>query len=625
MLNIPLKDHFRETRIFGSRLTVVAGAIALIVFLLLLRMLWLQVVHYKHYETRARANQVTPLPVPAVRGLILDRNGVVLAQNYPVYTLELVPEQINDMGETLQRLGELVTLTPADLRQFEKQRRGRPRFESMTLRTNLTDEEAARIAVNRPHLQGVELHARLQRYYPLGSLGVHLLGYVGRISEQEQDRIDRIAYRGIYHIGKLGIENFYERALLGRVGVEHVETNARGRSLRVIDREAPRAGDNLHLHIDARLQAAAEKALKGKRGALVALDPHTGAILAFASMPSYDPNPFVNGIDSASYQKLLQDPDKPLINRALNGQYSPGSTIKPFMGLAALQSGQIDANDTVQCRGAYSLPGDSHRYRDWKKLGHGTMNLHDAIVQSCDVYFYKTAVTLGIDYLHPFLTRFGFGKPTGIDLPNESAGLVPSRAWREARGEKWYLGETVVTGIGQGPILVTPLQLATATAALANGRRLVRPQILQAMQRPDSVVRRDNRPEYSAELATDHPEQLAAVVAGMKDVVHGERGTARGIGWNAPYTIAGKTGTAQVASVAQDEVYDESRVPLRLRDHALFISFAPVEAPRIAVAVVVENGGHGSSAAAPLARQIMDYYLLPDKMPPLSAAEAAQR
>lgn len=622
MLNIPLKDHFRETRIFGSRLTVIAGAIAIIAAILLLRMLWLQVIHYKHYETRARANQITPVPVPAVRGLILDRNGVVLAQNYPVYTLELIPEQVNDMAKTLRHLGELVTLTLADLRQFEKQRRERPRFESMTLRTNLTDDEAARIAVNRPHLQGVELHARLQRHYPLGSMGVHLVGYVGRISEHDQ--IDPIAYRGSYHIGKLGIEDYYERALLGRVGVERVETDAHGRFLRVIEREAPKAGDNLYLHVDARLQAAAEKALKGKRGALVAIDPDTGAILAFASMPTYDPNPFVNGIDTASYQKLLQDPDKPLINRALNGQYSPGSTIKPFMGLAALQSGQINATDTVQCRGAYSLPGDRHRYRDWKKSGHGTVDLHEAIVQSCDVYFYKTAVTLGIDYLHPFLRRFGFGKTTGIDLPNESRGLVPSRAWREARGERWYLGETVVTGIGQGPLLVTPLQLATATAALANGLRLVRPQLLQAMQRPDSVVRRDNRPETAGEFANEHPEQLAAIVASMKDVVHGERGTARRIGWDAPYTIAGKTGTAQVASVAQDEVYDKDLVPERLRDHALFISFAPAEAPRIAVAVVVENGGHGSSAAAPLARQIMDYYLLPEKMPPAPSIERAR-
>jgi penicillin-binding protein 2 len=624
MLNIPLKDHFRETRIFGSRLTIMAGFVVVVVLVLLGRMLYLQVVHHKHYETRARANQISPVPVPPVRGLILDRNGIVLAQNYPAYTLEVIPEQVKDMDATLAQVRDLVILSDSDLKQFGKLRRSRPRFESLPLRTNLTEEEAARIAINRPHLQGVELHARLQRYYPLGGLGIHLIGYVSRINEEEAGVIERTGkradYRGTLHIGKLGIEQKYESLLLGHVGVERRETNARGRSLHVVEREAPKAGDNLYLNIDARMQAAAEQMLQGKRGAVVAMDPSSGAVLTFASMPTYDPNPFVNGIDQGSYDALLDNPDKPLINRALNGQYPPGSTIKPFMGLAALESGKIEATDTVTCRGVFRLAGEPRPYRDWKKSGHGKVDLHDSIVQSCDVYFYQAALKLGIDFIHTFLTKLGFGQATGIDLKGESIGLVPSREWRKARGENWYLGETVVTGIGQGPILVTPLQLANSVSILANGGRLMQPRLMHAWENPVSKERHYSQFSYKQLFTEEHKPQLEAIVHAMTDVVHGAKGTARRIGWNAPYRIAGKTGTAQVKSIAVGETYDAEKMAERERDHALFIAFAPVDNPRIAVAVVVENAGHGSSAAAPIARKLMDYYLLPEKMPKLNNA-----
>jgi penicillin-binding protein 2 len=613
MLNIPLKDYFRETRIYGSRLTFAAGVMVLIVVILLTRLLWLQVVHHKRYVTQALANQITPVPIPPVRGLILDRNGVVLAQNYPVYTLDIIPEQVSNMAATLKKLGKLVTLTPADLKQFQHERKNHSRFENITLRAHLTDEEAARIAINRPFLQGVDLHARLQRYYPLGSFAVHLLGYVGRITEDDLRHINTAAYRGTSFIGKLGIEQFYEKLLLGKVGVKQEETNAHGRSLGVLARTEPVAGKNLILNVDAHLQAIGENALRGERGAAIVMNPNTGSVLAFISMPNYDPNPFVDGINQKAYDALLNNPDKPLINRALNGQYSPGSTIKPFLGLGALESGEVKASDTVTCHGWFQLPGDRHRYRDWKRGGHGVMDLHDAIEQSCDVYFYTIAVKLGIDYIHDWLTKLGFGSRTGIDLDNESAGLVPSRAWRRAQGERWYIGETVVTGIGQGPLLVTPLQLVDAVSALANGKALMRPELLRAIENPVTHALSYVQPHVNKPLVLDDPRHLQAIVRAMIDVVNGPHGTARGIGWNAPYPIAGKTGTAQLMTVAQNAVYHRKDVPERLRDNALFISFAPADHPQVAVAVIVENGGHGGGEAAHIARKLMDYVILGKK------------
>ena len=623
MLNIPIKDHFRETRLFNARISIIGVIILVLVGGLLLRLLYLQVWAHRHYETLSQANRIKPIPLQPPRGLILDRHGVVLAQNYPVYTLEIIPEQVDDMNSLLEEIAEVVKLNEADLKNFRKQLRERPRFENLVLRSHLTEEEAARFAVKRPYFNGVELEARLRRHYPLTGLGVHFLGYVGRINEQEAEHVDKAAYRGMEHIGKLGLEASYEKVLLGQVGFEKVETNAHGRSLRILERIAPVAGKNLHLSIDAKLQALAEQALGARRGAVIALQPATGAILAFVSTPTYDPNPFVSGIDPASYQALLNDPDKPLINRALNGQYSPGSTIKAFLGLAALELDGFDANRPVACPGWYSLPSSTHLFRDWKKTGHGAMNLHDAVVQSCDVYFYKLAVAMNIEAMKNFLAPFGFGAKTGVDIFNESEGILPSPAWKAARGQRWYPGETVITGIGQGSILTTPLQLASAMSALANHGIRMKPQLVHAIVDAKTGAAQNTVASAYAEIPLKDKHHIDIQIQNLMDVAHTNRGTAYGIGHNAPYKIAGKTGTAQVKSVAQGQSYNEKATPERLRDHALFVSFAPVGDPQVAVAVIVENGGHGSSAAAPIARKIMDHVILGKESVPTSPVKPA--
>jgi penicillin-binding protein 2 len=604
-----IRDHLRESRLFGARLTIVASVVVALTALLFLRLAYIQIVNYRHFATLSQENRVKPVPIPPVRGTIYDRNGVVLAQNYPVLTLEVVPDQVDDMGELLKELGKIVTLNERDLKLFAKQLRERPRFESLTLRTHLTDEEAARFALVRHRWNGAELRARLQRHYPQGALAVHAIGYVGRINEEEAENIDRNTYRGTQHIGKLGIEQSYEDTLLGTVGFEKVETDAHGRAIRVLERIAPVAGRHLHLSLDARMQTIAEQALGTFKGVAVAMDPKTGAVLAFASNPTYDPNPFVNGIDTESYTALRESKDKPLLNRALNGQYAPGSTIKSFLGLAALDAGENPAKQ-ITCPGWYSLSGSSHRFRCWKKTGHGIVDLHTAVVQSCDVYFYRLAVTLGIERLNSYLAGFGFGSPTGVDIRGESKGALPQPDAKQRRGQPWQPGETVITGIGQGAVLVTPLQLATAMSGIANHGLRPQPRLVQAIEDPTTRARTPLPPVPMQPLGAYTPEQIEIMVHNLTDVVHGEGGTARGIGWNAPYKIAGKTGTAQVKGIGQAESYVESRTAEHLRDHALFIAFAPVDDPQIAVAVIVENGGHGGSVAAPIARKLMDQYLI---------------
>ncbi len=610
MLNIPLRDYFRETRIFNSRLMIVAGAIGLLVIVILFRLIYLQLINQHHYTTLSKANSIRPIPIPPARGLILDRNGTVLAQNYPVYTLEITPHQVKDMKALIKTLSGIIKITDYDKKIFYRLIRRHSRYENIPLRTHLNDAEAARIASYQTHLNGVELQARLQRHYPLGALTVHFIGYVGRINEEDTKKIKKSLYHGTQHIGKLGLERYYEKILLGRVGVKQVESNAHGRHLRTLKRLAPKAGQNLHLHIDAGMQAYAERAMGKRRGAVIALNPRTGGILTFVSTPTYNPNPFVNGIDTKSYKALLDDPDKPLINRALSGRYAPGSTIKPFLALGALSLEEFNPKRQVYCPGYFYLPGSRHRFRDWKKTGHGSVNLNDAIVQSCDVYFYQLAVMLGIDRIKKFLNIFGFGYKTGIDMPDEVAGLVPSPEWSKRRGINWALGDTVVTGIGQGPLLVTPLQLASAVATLANRGVRMRPTLVYATEDPGSKQYKLVRNKANSELPAGFKEKLPEIITSMTNVVHDRRGTGIRIGWNAPYKIAGKTGTAQVISIGQKEKYDAKKIAERLRDHALFIAFAPVENPQIAVAVIVENGGHGSSAAAPIARKLMDFYLL---------------
>jgi penicillin-binding protein 2 len=608
-----IRDHLRESRLFGARVTIIGGIVLVLMAILWLRLAWLQLVNYRHYATLSQDNRVRPIPIPPVRGFILDRNGVVLAQNHPVLTLEVVPDQVDDMGELLREMGKIVTLGERDLKLFARQLRERPRFETLTLRTHLTDEEAARFALVRHRWNGAELRARLQRHYPQGALGVHAVGYVGRIDEKDMKKLrddGRLnEYRGTQHIGRFGLEQYYEEQLLGQVGFEKVETDAHGRQIRVLERIAPVAGQHLHLNIDARMQDLAEKQLGKFKGAVIALDPRTGAVLTFASNPTYDPNPFVNGIDEESFKQLNTHKDIPLLNRALSGQYAPGSTIKSFFGLAALDAGEKPGN-TVTCPGWYSLPGSSHRFRCWNKSGHGVVDLHKAVVQSCDVYFYRLAVTLGIERVRQVLAGHGFGRPTGVDLVGEKSGALPNPEERIRKKQVWNPGETVISGIGQGATLVTPLQLATAIAAYANLGKRPTPHLAAAFENPETRVRTPVPPGPLQDGDPHTEEHIATMIRNLTDVVHGEGGTARGIGWNAPYKIAGKTGTAQVKTVKQHEAYVESRTAEHLRDHALFIAFAPVDDPKIAVAVIVENGGHGGSAAAPIARKVMDQYLL---------------
>jgi penicillin-binding protein 2 len=607
-----IRDHLRESRLFGTRLSIVASIVVALTVMLFLRLAYIQIVNYRHFATLSQENRIKLVPIAPVRGNIYDRNGVVLAQNYSLLTLEVIPDQVEDMGGLLSEIGKIVTLNERDLKLFARQLRERPRFESLTLRTHLTDEEAARFALVRHRWNGVELRARLQRHYPQGALAVHAIGYVGRINEDEMEKIDTTAYRGTQHIGKLGVEQSYEETLLGQVGFNKVETDAHGREResRALEREriAPVAGRHLHLSLDARMQALAEQSLGKFKGVAIAMDPKTGAVLTFASTPTYDPNPFVNGIDTESYAALRDNKDKPLLNRALNGQYAPGSTIKSFFGLAALDAGE-SPNKQIFCPGWYSLPGSSHRFRCWKKTGHGAVNLHDAVVQSCDVYFYRLAVTLGIERINTYLAGHGFGSPTAVDIRGESSGALPDPDSKSRRGQPWQPGETVIAGIGQGATLVTPLQLVTAMSGIATRGLRPRPHLVQSIENPTTKVSTPMELSLPQSSGAYTPEQFEIMVRNLTDVVHGEGGTARGIGWNAPYKIAGKTGTAQVIGVGQAETYVESRTAERLRDHALFIAFAPVDDPKIAVAVIVENGGHGGAVAAPIARKLMDLYL----------------
>jgi penicillin-binding protein 2 len=469
----------------------------------------------------------------------------------------------------------------------------------------------ARFAVNRYRFPGVEIKAGLARHYPHGKLAVHALGYVGRIDEQSLKNIDSSNYSGTTHIGKTGVEKTYEDSLHGSVGVRQVETTAQGRVVRILKRTPPAPGQNLYLTLDSRLQAAAEAAFGDYSGSAIALDPKTGDVLALVSTPTYDPNPFVNGIDYDDYATLRDDKDEPLFNRALRGQYPPGSTIKPFIGLAGLEQGLTGTGSSTYCPGFYMLPGSTRKYRDWKRGGHGTVDLDIAITQSCDVYFYDLALSLGIDRMHDYLQHFGFGKRTGIDIIGELPGLLPSPGWkRQRRGEPWFPGETIITGIGQGFFLSTPLQLATATSVLANRGYWMTPTIIRAQQESGQDALLPHRSQIAETLSINNRQHWDMVVQSMVDVVHSLRGTARRIGTDSTYRIAGKTGTAQVFGLKQDEKYDAETIPEELHDHALFIAFAPVDDPQIAVAVIVEHGGGGGSVAAPIARKILDSYLV---------------
>ena len=609
---ITIRDHFRDSHIFTNRAVVAIIFVSLLLIGLMSRLVYLQVISHEHYATLSNKNRVNRISIPPIRGMIYDRNGVVLAENVPSFSLELIPERIPNLQQTLQELQQLITITDADIRRFNKELRKSKRFNNIPLRFRLGEEEVAKLAVNLHQFQGVEIASRLSRNYPLGSLGVHALGYVGRISERDLQTIDTSNYRGSTHIGKTGIERTYEEILHGRIGFEDIEANAVGRTLRVLERTSPKTGSNLYLNIDSAMQRVAEQALGEESGALVAIDVESGGILSMVSMPTYDPNLFINGIDSDSYNALSKSSAQPLFNRAIQGQYPPGSTVKPFVGMAGLETGTIQAHQPIFCAGWYLSEGEhKRRYRDWKKTGHGLTDLSKAITESCDVYFYDLAYNMGIDDLSSFMQQFGFGSRTGIDLLGEMPGLMPTREWKKKiHNIRWFPGETILTGIGQGYSLSTPLQLAAATATLANGGRRIQPRLVGLIEDANSGEQELLQPQVQHQVNLAETKTWAYIRKSMTDVVHGSHGSARSSGWGLKYKMAGKTGTAQVFGIKEDEEYNAEELEKRLRDHALFIAYAPAEKPRIAVAVIVENGGSGGSVAAPIARKVIDHYML---------------
>ena len=611
---LALKDHIRESLIFNRRLLTALFVTVLLLLLLVGRLLYLQIIHQEHYSTLSEENRVNILPIPPSRGLIYDRNGIVLAQNLPSFSLRLVPEHIADLEQTLAELRSLIAISDEDIERFHTDRKQKRRFEGIPLRFRLDDEEVARVSVNQYRLPGVEIHAELARHYPLGKLASHAVGYVGRINERELTKLDTSNYAASSHIGKVGVERAYEDLLHGQVGYQQVESNAQGRILHVLERTLPTPGKNLFLNLDVQLQRVAEDAMGENSGALVALDPRNGAVLALVSTPTYDPNLFVNGLDRKTFTELRESPERPLFNRALRGQYPPGSTVKPFLGLAGLELEEINLSDSLKCPGWYMQAGDPRRYRDWKKQGHGKTDLTKAIVESCDVYFYDLALALGIENMHDYLANFGLGQRTGIDIRGELGGILPSRDWKlRTYRTVWYPGETLITGIGQGFMLTTPLQLANITATLSMYGRRIQPNMIYAIQDAADNNHQVIEPKPSEPVPVAQIGNWEKIIKAMQLVVKSPKGTAHRISYGLPYSIAGKTGTAQVFGLKQDEEYKEEEISKKLRDHALFIGFAPVEDPRIAVAVIVENGGHGSSAAAPVVRKVMDKYLIKTK------------
>ena len=607
-----IKDSASETALFRRRALAGFVIIAACLAVLFGRFFHLQVVRHDEFSARSDANRIKLRPLPPARGLIYDRNGVVLADNIPQYRLELTPEQVEDVDDTLRRLGAVIVLSDEDLERFRELRRLKRRFDGVPVRLQLNESEVAHFAVHRHRFPGVEVVPYLTRSYPQRELLSHVVGYVGRIDEGDRERLDPARYAGFSHIGKTGIERQYEDLLLGEPGYEQVETDAQGRALRVLQRMPPTQGSNVRLTLDVRLQEAVAAAFDGRPGAAVAIDPRNGEVLALVSLPGFDPNLFVNGISRADYRALLEAPYRPLFNRALQGGYEPGSTVKPFLGIAALELGLRTPEYTVSSTGEFRLEGSSHVWHDWKPGGHGRIDLREAIAQSVNTYFYALAMDLGIDRMTGYMMRFGFGRPTGIDLQGEASGLLPSREWKQrVHRTPWYPGETVIAGIGQGYWIATPLQLASALATLASGGERHVPHLLFATQasREASLL----RPVVAAEPSfIRDPSHVDVVREGMVAVMHGPTGTARATGAGSTYRIAGKSGTAQRYRRRDASEYDEKKIAEHLRHQALFVAFAPAEDPRIAVALVVEHGSSGSKAAAPVAKAILDAYLLRD-------------
>ncbi|MEQ6890136.1 penicillin-binding protein 2 [Halomonas sp. CS7] len=609
-----LKNPEQELRVFRMRSLLAVLVVLVLTGLLGGRLFYLQVVQHEVYSTRSEKNRVRVEPLPPTRGLIYDRNGKLLAENRPTYNLTLVRERVDDLDATLALLVELLELPEEEAEAFRVRSRQRQRpFQPALLMSDLDEAQIARLAVNRHRLPGVEVEAQLLRYYPDAETMVHALGYVGRINAEELAGLDSGNYAGTHFIGKSGVERFYEDELHGQAGLRKVETNARGRVLRELGHSDPVPGRDLTLTLDSELQKLAVELLDGRRGSIVAIAPATGEILALASVPGFDSNQFVTGIDVASYRALQQNLDLPLYNRAIRGHYPPGSTIKPFMAITGLKEGAITPGEVIYDPGYFQLPNDSRRYRNWLRWGHGRVDLERALAVSNNTYFYSLAHELGIDRIHENMTAFGFGERVAHDVQGQSDALMPSRTWKRGRfNQPWYPGETLSVGIGQGYLQVTPLQLATATAVLANRGEWVKPRLAERIGEQEVPI---DLPDTPADIELGNETWWDSVYAGMEKVVSGREGTARRIGGDLEYRMAGKSGTAQVFSLGQNEKYNADELKERLRDHALFMAFAPVEAPEIAVAVIVENAGGGSTHAAHLAKAMTDAWLLDDEAP----------
>jgi penicillin-binding protein 2 len=612
------KNTEQELHRIRLRLSV-AGVFVFICFgLLLARFLWMQGYKHDDYAAKAEDNRISIVPVVPNRGLILDRNGAVLARNYSAYTLEITPSKLRiDLESTIEELSQLVEIQPKDRKRFKRQLEESKNFESLPIRTRLTDEEVARFTANRFRFPGVEIQARLFRQYPLGAVASHVIGYIGRINQKEANAIadwdDAENYDGTSHIGKEGLEKSYEKQLHGTTGSEAVEVSAGGRAVRTLARTPATPGNNLILSIDIELQKVIEQAFGNRRGALIAIEPATGDVLAYVSMPTFDPNLFVEGIDSQSWEELNTSPDKPMVNRPLSGAYPPGSTYKPFMALAALELGKRTPMQSIRDPGYFWF--GNHKFRDDKEGGHGAVDMYRSIVQSCDTYYYLLANDMGVDTMHDFMKPFGFGQKTGIDLEHERSGILPSTAWkrnayRKSEQQKWYAGETISLGIGQGYNSFTPLQLAHATAILANNGVVMKPHLVKMVENAVSRERSLTVPTESYRIPLKQ-ENIDIIKNAMVGVTR--EGTSARVFANAGYVSAGKTGTAQVIAIKKNEKYDAKKTAERHRDHSLYVAFAPAEQPRIALALVVENGGFGSTAAAPIARAALDYYLLGKK------------
>ncbi|WP_062267444.1 penicillin-binding protein 2 [Endozoicomonas arenosclerae] len=597
-----LKDHKAEQRIVSIRVWLALVFMILLVMVLVSRLFYLQVVKYDELATQSEENRVLLQTVPPVRGLIYDRNGNLLATNRSSKTLAIVRERVEDIDQLLEDIARLIPISEYEHNRFLQQIKRRRPFESVPLKFRLNDEQVALVAVNQFRLPGVEINAELVREYPEGSSFAHSVGYVGRINDRELKNLDPALYTGTYTIGKIGLERFYERILLGKPGYQEVEVNARGRVTRVLSRVNPSPGKDLHLYIDTDLQNAAIKAMKGRRGSVVALDPKTGGVMAMVSNPAFDPNLFVTGIDYATFNDLNTDIERPLYNRATLGEYPPASTIKPLVALGLLSNDVVERDDKIYDKGWFQLPGSDHRFRNWNRRGDGWIDLKQAIMRSNDTFFYNMAGKIGIDRLHDFLSQFGMGRKTGIDIHEERIGLLPSREWkRGAYGQPWYPGETVIAIIGQGYMLTTPMQLAESVTLIANRGKHVQPRLVK------EDIPEFQSPEWGHDIELDDRD-WDFVIDGMEKVVSYNRGTAYWrIGRGLKYRTAGKTGTAQVVSIPQGEEYDAEKLKEFQRDHSLFVAFAPIEDPQIAVAVVLEN----NNGAANVARDIMDYYLLP--------------